>query len=305
MDHTCEICGTSQNLDRHHVIPKGMGGSKNPAVHDESNLITICRSCHRNIHEGRWNLVRSYEGIEVWDILTSKRIMRRLYSSNLDVPVLFQSLNLTEYCLSRLHWALPYLTDDQLLEAFAYALSFGKRAWLVQAAIIYEAQQRSVYGDRTLEAIARKFEISLRQAQKYALVWKVFFSHQAPEENVNVDAILLDEPSWYVVAASETADPVKWLAYAQDRKAENPGYSITLFRSEIRRARESGPFTKAPDCDIIHSGAAGLPRLEPAACPWIRPYCVLSGKAIPAGECDECEFETNKNCETNPNPSEG
>ena len=77
------------------------------------------------------------------------------------------------------------------MEAFAYASSFSKRSWLVQAAILSEAQQRSIYGDRSLEAIARRFEISLRQAQKYALVWKVFFAEEDREENVNVDAIIL------------------------------------------------------------------------------------------------------------------
>ena len=50
-----------------------------------------------------------------------------------------QALNLAGESLSRLHQALPYLTDDQLVEAFAYASSFGKRSWLVQAAILYEA----------------------------------------------------------------------------------------------------------------------------------------------------------------------
>lgn len=62
-------------------------------------------------------------------------------------------------------------------------------------------------------SIARRFEIGLRQAQKYALVWKVFFEQEdAGEENVNIDAILLDEPSWYVVAATETKEPESWLA---------------------------------------------------------------------------------------------
>ena len=123
------------------------------------------------------------------------------------------------------------------MEAFAYTSSFGKLSWLVQAAILYEAQQRSIYGDRTLEAIARRFEISLRQAQKYALVWKVFFSPGGEEENVNVDAILLDEPSWYVVAAAETRDPEKWLAYAQDRKMEDSRYSVATFRRMRYRRR--------------------------------------------------------------------
>ena len=98
--------------------------------------------------------------------------MRRQYNPELDVSGLFQLMNQVEYSLGWLRDAIPYLTDDQLVEAFAYASSFSKRSWLVQAAILYEAQQRSIYGDRSLEAIARRFEISLRQAQKYALVWK-------------------------------------------------------------------------------------------------------------------------------------
>ena len=68
------------------------------------------------------------------------------------------------------------------MEAFIYASSSGKRSWLVQAAILYEAQQRSVFGDRSLEAIARRFEIGLRQAQKYPLVLKVFFARSEVDE---------------------------------------------------------------------------------------------------------------------------
>ena len=96
--------------------------------------------------------------------------MRRLYNRDCDVPTLFQLLNLTDESLSQLYQGLPYFTDDQLVEAFAHAGPLGKPSWLTQAAVLYEAQQRSIDGDRTLEAIARRFEISRRQAQKYALV---------------------------------------------------------------------------------------------------------------------------------------
>ena len=144
MDKACEICATVRGLDRHHVVPRRMGGTKDPAIHDEANLMTLCRSCHRNIHEGRWKLLRSAEGIRVIDPDSGEQVMRRLHNPDLDVPSLFQLLNLADDSLSRLHQALPYLTDDQLVEAFAYASSFGKRSWLVQAAILYEAQQRSI-----------------------------------------------------------------------------------------------------------------------------------------------------------------
>jgi len=120
MDSLCEVCGSIRNLDRHHVILKHMGGSKNPAVHDEGNLITLCRGCHRNIHEGRWELVRSQEGIQVLDKDSGEQVMRRLYNPGLDIPSLFQLLNLAEDSLSRLHQVLPYLTDEQLVEAYRY-----------------------------------------------------------------------------------------------------------------------------------------------------------------------------------------
>ena len=191
IDSNCEICGTISGLDRHHVVPKRMGGTRDPAIHDDANLMTLCRQCHRNLHEARWELIRSPEGIQVIDKGTGEQVMRRLKNPDLDLSSLFQILNLAEDSLERLHEALPYFTDEQLVEAFSYACSFGKRSWLIQAAILYEAQQRSTYGEHTLEAIARRFEIGLRQAQKYALAWKVFFARNGEEENVNIDAILI------------------------------------------------------------------------------------------------------------------
>ena len=138
---SCEICGNIRNLDRHHVIPRRMGGTKDPAIHDESNLMTLCRTCHRNLHEARWELVRTPVGIEVIDKETGDRVMRRVINPDLDVPALFQLLNLTEETLGRLHESLAFFTDDQLVAAYGYSSSFGKRSWLIQAAILYEAQR--------------------------------------------------------------------------------------------------------------------------------------------------------------------
>ena len=287
---SCEICGAIKNLDRHHVIPKRMGGRKNSVVSDETNLMTLCRRCHRNFHQGLWELVRSREGIWVLDKQSGDLVMRRLYNPDLDTPSLFQLLNSAEDSLSRLFEVLPYLNDDQLVEAFTYASSFGKRSWLIRAAILYEAQQRSIYGDRSLEAIARRFEISLRQAQKYALVWKVFFAGDGGEENVNIDVFSLEEPSWYVVAATETKDPEKWLAYAQDKKAEDSSYSVTRFRQDIQQAR---PYRELLDNNAIHPSmeqTVELPSLALHKCPWIKLFCVRSGKPTQVEECHSCEF---------------
>jgi len=217
--------------------------------------------------------------------------MRRLNQPDFDAPSFFHALNLAEHSLSSLFELLPYLSDEQLVEAFGYSRSLGKRSWLIQAAILYEAQQRSAYSDHALEGSARKFEISLRHAQKYALIWKVFFApNQENGESVNVDAILLNEPSWYVVAATESPEPHHWLAYAQDRKVQDPRYSVSAFRREIHSARILEGMSDLLEArDTSHNNGSRWELWQ--QCPWVRLFCVHSGRALPVGqECDTCEF---------------
>jgi hypothetical protein len=287
----CSICGDSRNLDRHHVVPRGIGGSKDPAVVAEGNLLWLCRSCHQKIHEHSWRLEREGNGFRLIDERTGEQVMRRLHQPDFDAPSLFQAFNVAEHSLSFLFEGLAYLSDEQLVEAFGYSPSLGKRSWLVQAAILYEAQQRSAYNNHALEGIARRFEISLRHAQKYALVWKTFFAPE-PEtgENVNIDAIFLEEPSWYVVAATESPEPHRWLAYAQDRKAQDPRYSVFAFRREIRLARMvEGIADVADGRELWLDGPRGPDLWQ--HCPWVRLFCICSGRPVPVGEgCDGCEF---------------
>ena len=300
---SCEICGTNRGLDRHHVTPRQMGGSKDPVVHDEANLMTLCRRCHSNLHEYRWQLIRTEKGIQVLDSKSGATIMRRLHSPDLDVPSIFHLFNLAEESLTLLLEILPYFDDDQLVEAFAYASSFGKRSWLLQAAILYEAQKRSIYGEQTLEAIARRFEIGIRQAQKYALVWKVFFARDGEEENVNIDAILLDEPSWYVVAVTETRDPEEWLAYAQDRKTADPRYSVAAFRRDIQITRLNQGIGDAKE---MQQPGVELRLLKDSwACPWVKLFCVQSGKPVPYRECEDCEFRREDQRKAEPSDTGG
>ena len=290
----CALCSTTRGLDRHHVIPRRMGGSRDASVLGEGNLITLCRTCHRNIHEGGWEMERSPEGIRITDRHTGREVMRRLHASDFDASSFFQLLNLMDGSLADALTQLPYLDDEQLVEAFRASRSLGKRSWLLQAAILYEAQRRSVYGDRSLEAIARRFETSLRQAEKYALVWRLFFAPDGAEgsdgrgaKNVNVDAFSLEEPSWYVVAATESPEPQRWLAYAQDKKAESPRYSISDFRGDIQQAVGAGIRV----LEETTPPAPGSPPRIPWDCPWVKPYCTRSGRPMPAEEC-RCEEET-------------
>lgn len=46
--NSCRICGSFQNIQIHHIIPRSMG-----RLHDFCNLITVCEKDHRLIENGR------------------------------------------------------------------------------------------------------------------------------------------------------------------------------------------------------------------------------------------------------------
>ncbi len=67
-----------------------MGGRQDPDIHAAGNLLTLCRDCHRKIHQGPWELEHSEEGIGVLDRHIGAQVMRRLYGTELDVLGLFE-----------------------------------------------------------------------------------------------------------------------------------------------------------------------------------------------------------------------
>ncbi|MCH8346514.1 MAG: HNH endonuclease, partial [Chloroflexi bacterium] len=138
---SCDVCQKTQELDRHHIVPRRMGGSKDPSVLGEDNLITVCRTCHRNIHEGGWVLERSPNLLRVVDGRSGDVIMRRHHDHDFDPAAFLDLLNRLDASLDQAVHLVRYLDDDQLVEAFRGARSLGKRAWLLEAAILYEAQR--------------------------------------------------------------------------------------------------------------------------------------------------------------------
>src|SRR5881397_3478359 len=80
----CAICSSRRELDRHHVVPRRMGGSRDKQVQAQSNLLTLCRRCHRNLHEGGWVLSLSEAELRVTDERTRTVVMRRLYRQGFD-----------------------------------------------------------------------------------------------------------------------------------------------------------------------------------------------------------------------------
>ena len=150
--------------------------------------------------------------------------------------------------------------------------------------------------------VAPRFDISIRHAQKYASVWKVFFARAEESESVNIDAILLDEPSWCVVAVTETNKLEEWLAYAQDRKAADPRYSLVAFWRDNVIARVDRGIA---DTMEMREAGVELPELKPSwACPWVKLLCMRTGRPIPFRQCEDCGFRGKEFCETNPTASE-
>ena len=297
---SCAVCGKSGTVDLHHIEPRRMGGSKSPAINAEGNLLPLCRVCHSTIHVGMWKLTITENDVRITVSATGEQVIHRPRSSSYDSSRIFQFFNLSESTLEEILSLVPQLDDDHLVTLYSYAASFGKRAWILQAAVLFEAQERSVYGDQSLEAVARCFEVGLRHAQKYSLVWRLFFKDET--QNVKIDVFSLEEASWYVIAATETDKPHTWLAYAQDRKAQNPQYGVSAFRRDIQMSRWMQGVGDVKD----PAGQDELGITAPSwRCPWVELRCLQSGKPVPRSECQDCDFAKEENCETKPTYLEG
>lgn len=46
-EHRCYICHQDKTLEVHHILPQRLGGK-----HEENNLVTLCKRCHRHIETG-------------------------------------------------------------------------------------------------------------------------------------------------------------------------------------------------------------------------------------------------------------
>ncbi len=99
---------------------------------------------------------------------------------------------------------------------------------------------------------------------------------------------MLDEPSWYVVAVTETKEPEEWLAYAQDRKVADSRYSVATFRRDIVLSRFHEAVISAKE---MQEPEVELPDIRRSwACPWVRLYCTQSGLTVPFRQCTGCDF---------------
>ena len=48
----CGKCGSTENLELHHMIPASLGGTN-----DENNLIWLCNKCHKKVTQYQMNIL--------------------------------------------------------------------------------------------------------------------------------------------------------------------------------------------------------------------------------------------------------
>jgi len=139
------------------------------------------------------------------------------------------AVTLTEATFTTLHDLIPRMDDDQLIATYQRADELGKRAWLVQAHCLWEARARKQrQNDDALTSVARGFSISREWARKLADAW------ESVEPSTRIDGDLPLAKSFYI-EAGQTTNPPLWIAHAEDRKAENPTYSVRDFRADIEQ----------------------------------------------------------------------
>jgi hypothetical protein len=221
--------------------------------------------------------MRTSTELTVVAVATGELLVRRQYDPAFDPAIFFQRINLLESDLDSILPDIPYLTDEQLVELFQQLRGVDKRTWKAQAAILYEAKQRSIYGDRAWEAMGRSFGIGWRQAYNLARVWQTFFTNDRGQFCNQLQNSALEEVTWYIVA-SETQMPQYWLHHADDQKAQDPSYSIQDFRDEVRFAG---------------AGIEGDPNgnREPGKrCRWLRVYCEKLDQVVRPGQCPGCDI---------------
>lgn len=50
---TCQICGSHDGPEGHHIIDYQFGGAA-----DVDNIITLCHRCHKKVHRGGIDIMR-------------------------------------------------------------------------------------------------------------------------------------------------------------------------------------------------------------------------------------------------------
>ena len=51
--YVCQVCGSIQNVEGHHILDYQFGGA--PHL---NNIVTLCRKCHKQVHRGKIDIIK-------------------------------------------------------------------------------------------------------------------------------------------------------------------------------------------------------------------------------------------------------
>ena len=51
--YTCQICGSQDHTEGHHIIDYAFGGAAT-----KDNIVTLCHNCHKNVHKDLVDLLK-------------------------------------------------------------------------------------------------------------------------------------------------------------------------------------------------------------------------------------------------------
>ena len=51
--YTCQVCGSTDHVEGHHIMNYQYGGAANI-----DNIVTLCHKCHKQVHRGNLDIVK-------------------------------------------------------------------------------------------------------------------------------------------------------------------------------------------------------------------------------------------------------
>ena len=111
----CANCGSTENLDVHHIVPVSKGG-----ITEESNLVYLCKSCHLKAHAQVMSGLKERVEIVFAD-MRAKKILSMAKALKIENSVIFDTVVNNINNLE--------LTEEEQIRARIYSLSraFGMK----------------------------------------------------------------------------------------------------------------------------------------------------------------------------------
>lgn len=237
-DRRCELCGDYAITD-HHIQHRSMGGDD----HDH-NLIVLCPDCHSRTHAEKFggptlDITKDGEGLRVVDRASGEVLLDRATPpEGFNLPQWIYRFQKGPGLLRRAAQVyFRYLSEEQMIEVAHVLDELDEENWLAKATLLRIAKLRIPWGERKekWEAIVQAF--GLEKSQGYKLVKAADLWEQDADFR-STGNISPPHPD-VILLAHTKGDPIAAMELYDDRKAQNPRYSLTQFKEDLKQGKTS------------------------------------------------------------------